>query len=1219
MSRPSERGIALVITLIMLAVVTVMAIVFLGVSRRERALVTVTADLADAKLAADAGLARAQGEIIARIGARSNLFAYDQLVSTNFINPAGFQPGGSSFLNVSYTYANLAPLNNDADKRQNLTNLFYDPRPPVFVVTNLGTGASEFRFYLDLNRNGRFDDTDYEPWKKGPILGTNSVGDPQWIGILEHPDQPHSPTNRFVARYAFLVAPVGKMLDVNFMHNSVKNRAPNGFPTEGYLRNQGVGPWEMNLAAFLRDLNTNVWPLLEYRYNPTNVGGNPGLAFEDALNILKYRYANNLATLSSVNQLFGAPVGNMYQLDGLDEYADGPVMTGVRSPADVDNSFLPWPGSDNTNGYFSVEELFDGNKTSAAFTNRLRLPSLSTAGPTSRLIPYNNNTFSRLIAQLGTDSLPANRNKINLQYDNVDATGTIVPQLATNFFPWTPIRFFTNAGSMLLRSQFGNQVPINRIPIWPTNSYTASVHRMLQLTANIGDAVTNRARSFIPQSTNLYAPSVFRPLFSRENTDIFIIGFTEVTNDVDRALSQRWIDLNDPASRNSLVAGTNDVNVFGVPWVIGAKKGFPNFNELYLRSTVQVTRRLQGEKASLTDTRPPRIRQAYEMGISNFFGLEAWNSYTSAFPAQLELRLTNRATVTLTFNNQPIPLLATPTPLALTFALTTNILAGDWAPGQFRQPLSNLVISLPDSQFYFSGKNFKPIQTNAQFEPGVIGFPVPDWKLYVTNRVHFALIADTLDGKRIVDFVNLDNLIGSIDITRALVGTTNLFQDSTNEISFWLTNRAVGFPPGATAGITNQLLASTTDILSDAEWRSLSLNPVSGQTKQKAIDGFRQFLGMPALFSATNPASPGPFVQAPFTPTRKLDLQMSWQANDPLVHYHIEDLTHPFYADTNKIRVMRHADLPEQSDFGKRNGRFSSWGIAPGKEISEDALASNYGVKDPLIRKSDDWDFPTNKFPNIGWLGRVHRGTPWQTVYLKPYVANVDPVRWTKWAGRPESHPTNDWAILELFTTAMNDNAARGLLSVNQTNLAAWSAVLSGVAVLTNSQPANSSPDAVPVYEPFFIEPASPQLLTIVSNINVMRLQQPNQSFRTLGSILAAPALTVASPFLNTADASQAQSGISDAAYERIPQQILSLLKEDEAYVVIYAFGQSLKPAADSIVTAPGVYRGLCTNYQITGEVATKTAIRFVEIRDQQGRLINYNAIVESYDVLPTD
>ena len=33
----------------------------------------------------------------------------------------------------------------------------------------------------------------------------------------------------------------------------------------------------------------------------------------------------------------------------------------------------------------------------------------------------------------------------------------------------------------------------------------------------------------------------------------------------------------------------------------------------------------------------------------------------------------------------------------------------------------------------------------------------------------------------------------------------------------------------------------------------------------------------------------------------------------------------------------------------------------------------------------------------------------------------------------------------------MSENAARGLLSVNQTNLAAWAAVLGGVTVLTNS------------------------------------------------------------------------------------------------------------------------------------------------------------------------
>lgn len=1222
MTRSSERGIALVVTLIMLAVVTVMAVIFLGVSRRERAAVVTANDLTDAKLAADAALARAEAEIMGRIAASSNLYAFGFLVSTNFINPGGFRPGVSSFTNVSYLYANQNPLNNDPDIRQNLTNLLYDPRPPVVVVTNLSTGASEFRFYIDLNRNGQFDETDYEPWKKGP-RGTNGVGDPQWIGMLEHADQPHSPSNRFVARYAFMVAPAGRMLDLNFMHNCVRRQLSGGSPQEGYMRNQGTGPWELNLAAFLTDLNTNVWLPGNYGYN-TN-GLNAGINFEDALSILRYRYATNLAILKSVNQLFGGLADNIFRNDGVDEYGDGPLMMGGQPPADNDTPTLPWPGSDNQNGYFDVQELFDGNKSWTGFTNRLQTPLLSMAGPASSLIPYNRNTFSRLLAQLGTDSLPANK-KINLHYDNVDlTTGLIVPQLATNFVPWTAIRFFTNAGSVLLQSQFGNQVPINKIPLWPTNLYTASVHRMLQLAANIGDAVTNQARSFITQSqsTNLYAPSVFRPLLGRENTNIFIIGFTEVTNDADRALSQRWIDLNDPVLRNTLVAGqTNDVNVYGLPWVVGVKKGFPNFNEFHLQSSVQVTRRLQGEKRNAADT-APIIRQAYELGISNFFGLEAWNSYTSTFPADLELRITNRATVALTSGNLPVtaaaPLINAP--WSLPYQTNIIISAGFWAGQQFRTPLSNLVVSLPDSQFHFLAPNFRPIQTNVALEP-TVGFPVPDWKLYVTNRVQFVLLAGTQGGgKRIVDFVNLDNMIGSIDITRGLVGTTNLFADPADDSSFWRTNTVATrfpYPPGATAGITNQLFVSTTDVLSEADWASLSLNPVSGQQKEKAIDGFRQFLGLTPLFSSTNPPTPGLRVQAPFTPTRKLDLQMSWQANDPLVHYHLEDLSHPFYANTNNIRVMRHGERPELSDLGKRNGRFSSWGIAPGKDPTEDALAFNFGAKDPLIRKSDDWDFPTSKFPNIGWLGRVHRGTPWQTVYLKPYLASVGPREWNKWAGRPESHPTNDWAILQLFTTAVGDNAARGLLSVNQTNLAAWSAVLSGVVVLSNNLAVVQDPNTVPVYEPVVIEPASPQLYAIVSNINVTRLQQPGQAFRTLGSVLASPALTVASPFLN-ANATPENLAISDAAFERIPQQILSLLKEDESYVVIYAFGQSLKPATDSIVTAPGVYRGLCANYQITGEMATKTMVRFVQTSSQQGRPSTYQAVVESYDILPTD
>ncbi len=241
----------------------------------------------------------------------------------------------------------------------------------------------------------------------------------------------------------------------------------------------------------------------------------------------------------------------------------------------------------------------------------------------------------------------------------------------------------------------------------------------------------------------------------------------------------------------------------------------------------------------------------------------------------------------------------------------------------------------------------------------------------------------------------------------------------------------------------------------------------------------------------------------------------------------------------------------------------------------------------------------------------MHRGTPWQTVYLK---SEVEPVaRWTRRAGRADTHPTNDWYLVDLFTTAPNDNAARGLLSVNQTNIAAWSAVLSGVAVLTNAS-ANPRPGVVPAYASLFIEPATAQLAYIVSTINATRLQQPGQVFRDLGGVLASPALTVASPYLNASSANQTQYGLRDEVYERIPQQILSLLKEDEPYVVIYAYGQSLRPAENSVVRAPGPYRGLCTNYQVAGEVVTKTVLR---VENPRPRV--YRAVVESYSVLPAE
>jgi len=61
--------------------------------------------------------------------------------------------------------------------------------------------------------------------KLGEALFENAIGDPEWIGELEHPDQPHGENNRFVGRYAYLALPAGKSLDLNFIHNQLDPKA----------------------------------------------------------------------------------------------------------------------------------------------------------------------------------------------------------------------------------------------------------------------------------------------------------------------------------------------------------------------------------------------------------------------------------------------------------------------------------------------------------------------------------------------------------------------------------------------------------------------------------------------------------------------------------------------------------------------------------------------------------------------------------------------------------------------------------------------------------------------------------------------------------------------------------------------------------------------------------------------------------------------------------
>ncbi|HIG28781.1 MAG TPA: hypothetical protein EYQ50_13660 [Verrucomicrobiales bacterium] len=1198
MNRNQNSGVALVTTLIMLSLVTFLTVAFLKVSQRERVSVTVAENQNVSDWMAEAGLQRAIAEVVSKIVSQSNAFAYDFQVSTNYVNPNGFDGGDSSFNpnNVGYTDANGFTLSS-VNQARNIANLQVSPRPPVYIDTNRSSqqiqGPLDFRYYLDFNRNGFYETNGWVPeigFRGVPTGNTNLVvGDPEWIGILENPTAPHSGSNEFVGRYCFLILPTGKSLDLNYIHNKAKRTANN---VDGFVRNQGVGSWEINLGGFLHDLNTNSWRFYQYFQSPNRP--NTGTAFTDANTLLMQRYQNNLFTLSSLRSMFGPRGDSVFANDLIDIWSDGPFTNATGSPLiDNDQVLNPgWPGADNTNSFNDPQEVYNPTLTSLPFQNRFR-------GVMGRPNTYDRYSFYRFLSQMGVDSVPAAEGKINLNFRS-DTGGT-----ATNLVAWTAGGFFTNAAERMLRTQFS--FGITNIQIWPQNNYSAGVHRMLQLAANIYDASTNQVQGNFPD-----LPSVYRPRF-RKNSDgtIQISGYVEERNS--EFMNVPWRDLSIPSDRNALQP---DDMIFGMPIVVGAKKGFPNFNEVALQTTVQVARKLQVVKNSPRRA-PIQTNQMYIVGVSNLFGIEAWNSYQQAYPRALTMSATNRYSVIITneFGNVLLN-------RRFVSSIRTNIASGNWSGNQFLTPILTNIVALPDSVYFTQPPLFVPV-TNIVGDLNNVGYDVagglrvPRWGMTITNQLQYVLIDQGT--RRVVDFVNLGPLVSEMDITSSLVGSSNARAGTSGGNSaggqFWTLDGAFR-QIGTSLGLEN---------FNSSMWVSENLQPASGRDKEKAINFFRVFMnpntGPNNLLGGQTQFQLQQILEGlgnslthatPFSPVRKVFQSFTWQANDPLVHYTVQDLFDPVR--TNNLRVIiPPINSPTNENLGIVNRRYQPWGNAQ-RSAAGDPSSYNQAFKDPLVYKSDDWFFPSNKFPSIGWLGRVHRGTPWQTFYLKSGSADLQ--EWFNWAGDRSTHPTNDWKLVDLFTTAFHPNASRGLLSVNQTNIASWSAVLSGVDVITNTVSDVGLIDfqiaeMAPPVETIYVQPNSPQLKNIVAGINKRRLDYPGGSFPLMGAILSVPELTDELPYLNLSTF-QKRSGISDAAYEQIPLKILSLVKEDSPRFVVYAYGQSLVPARNNArVLSPGVFFRLCTNYTIQGEVAVKALVRI------DGGPSNPRAIIETYEELP--
>ena len=105
------------------------------------------------------------------------------------------------------------------------------------------------------------------------------------------------------------------------------------------------------------------------------------------------------------------------------------------------------------------------------------------------------------------------------------------------------------------------------------------------------------------------------------------------------------------------------------------------------------------------------------------------------------------------------------------------------------------------------------------------------------------------------------------------------------------------------------------------------------------------------------------------------------------------------------------------------------------------------------------------------------------------------------------------------------------------------------------------------------------------------RVQQPRQVFQRFGDIFATPELSDASPWLNRSTTTLLTRTITDDMYEKIPAQLLSLVRGDSEASVVPAgtnwlvrfTGVDNYPYAVQVSTNFLTWTTVSTNYPVNG------------------------------------
>ena len=533
------------------------------------------------------------------------------------------------------------------------------------------------------------------------------------------------------------------------------------------------------------------------------------------------------------------------------------------------------------------------------------------------------------------------------------------------------LEFFTNQANALLQAQFG--FGLTNIPLYsmtnPSNGNSAAIHYMLQAAANDYDA-TNLSSVF---------PSVFRPQFAWQSNGLWIVGYTNVVADFDAQLARGFKQINDPS------IGLND-NVWGVPWVVGAKNNPPNFNEYSYTTVFSITRRILMTRPA-TNVPPAFTNQSYEMSLSNVFGAEAWNSSHNALTNSVSIIVTNLVSILFTNNYS--------WGTNFSFMTGTNWPISSWPgwngadypyPGNFLVPFLTTVVPLADSFWSEMPAQFSPASGYPPFpaagDSRQMAWPVHAWTVQITNQLMYALVDTSTGTNHLLDFVNLGGFGSVLDVNQVL-NQGGLLPPPivTGPVSYavvWQTNGATDDP--LTSPMSSGMLAQieiAAGIIHVSDWppRSFISNQISN------------------FFAVLQGRGEGLSIETPFDPTATLVQSCSWQAATPWVHYTLEDLTNAPYAEPPIEEII--PLIPEVAppisvgSIGRINPCYQSITVT---NVRADAADGDFSLSFKGFKNMPFAIWASSDLLNWGFLGTALQPAPGQFQFSDPASTN-DPAR----------------------------------------------------------------------------------------------------------------------------------------------------------------------------------------------------------------------------------